>query len=394
MRVSETNAGAVPTPEQSDLEQRLRPLVRATLHQIRPYVPGRPIADVAREFGLTEGIVKLASNENPLGPSPAAQEAVLRMVTELHRYPDGAAQDLRGAIASHIGLTPAHIFVGNGSDEIIKMISETFLSPGDEVVAPHPSFGQYAFGAHLMGARVVQVPFGDDFSYDVDAFARAVTPRTKLLYLCTPNNPTGVHLTHSEVDSLLRRLRDDIIVILDEAYLEYVDAPDPVDSRVWVRAGRPVISLRTFSKMYGLAGLRLGYGVADPALVRFLHQVREPFNANAVAQAAAAAALGDTAYVERVRAANAAGKEQYYRGLEALGAHAVRSQANFVLARVGDGEAVFAALLRRGVIVRAGFPTLDAFIRISVGTEAENSRCLAALQEVLASVSATGGRTQ
>ncbi|MCY0869917.1 MAG: aminotransferase class I/II-fold pyridoxal phosphate-dependent enzyme, partial [Firmicutes bacterium] len=172
------------------------------------------------------------------------------------------------------------------------------------------------------------------------------------------------------------------------------DAPDPVDSRVWVRAGRPVISLRTFSKMYGLAGLRLGYGVADPALVRYLHQVREPFNANAVAQAAAAAALGDAEHVQRVRAVNSAGKEQYYRGLEALGAPAVRSQANFVLARVGDGERVFNALLRHGVIVRAGFPTLEAFVRISVGTERENTRCLKALEEVLADVSAAGARTQ
>lgn len=362
----------------SGVASAMRPHLRA----IRPYVPGRPAADVAREFGVTD-IVKLASNENPYGPSPRAIESARAMAAQLHRYPDGAAQDVRQAVAAACGVTVGHVLMSNGSDEMIKMLSETFLGPDDEIVVPSPSFAQYAFGAQVMGAAVREVPLRGDFTYDLEALLAAVTPRTKLLYLCTPNNPTGTWLTHAEVARFMERVAPHVVVVLDEAYREYVDAPDPLDSLAFIRAGRRVISLRTFSKMYGLAGVRLGYAIADPHLIACVNQVREPFNANAVAQAAATAALDDAEFVLRVRELNAAGRVQYYEGLARLGVPVVATQANFVLARVGDGMKVFDALQRRGVVVRAGFQGLFAYVRISIGTEQENGRCLEALGEVL-----------
>lgn len=362
--------------------QKNRAAVRPHLLEIRPYVPGRPATDVARELGVSE-VVKLASNENPYGASPRAIETVRTMVGSLHRYPDGAAQDVRRAIATACGVTAQHVLMSNGSDEMIKMLSETFLSQGDEIVVPAPSFSQYAFGAQVMDAHVREVPLGEDFAYGLDRFLQAVTERTKLLYLCTPNNPTGTWLTHGEVAAFMERVPSHVIVVMDEAYLEYVDTPDPLDSLAFIRAGRPVISLRTFSKIHGLAGLRLGYALADPEWIGYVNQVREPFNANAVAQAAACAALEDREFVRRVRDLNATGREQYYDGLARLGVPFVRTQGNFLLARVGDGMRVFEALLRHGVIVRAGFRGIDQYVRISIGTEEENRRCLEALGEVL-----------
>lgn len=364
------------------LAERVRPLVRPNLHEIKPYVPGRTIAEVQKEFGLHD-VVKLASNENPLGPSKKAIAAIQQLLSELNRYPDGAAVDVREAIAKHVQLTPEHVFVGNGSDEIIKMIAETFLQHGDEVIVPFPSFAQYNFGAQVMGAKVVSVPLTADFQYDFEAMKARITKRTKLIYVCSPNNPTGTWTTHTQVKSFLEEIPEDLVVILDEAYLEYVDSPDPLHSLEFISEGKPVLSLRTFSKMYGLAGLRLGYALGDPGLIRFLHQVREPFNVNAVAQVGAAAALQDHEHVEACRAANQSGRLQFYKGLKELGIPYVPTQGNFLLAQVGDGMRVFEALERYGVIVRAGFPGLQEYVRISIGTEAENERCLAALAQVL-----------
>lgn len=357
---------------------RIRPLVRPHLLDINPYVPGRPAAEVMREFGLTN-VVKLASNENPAGPSPKAVAAITQMLPDLHLYPDGAAYDIRGAIARHTGLSSDHVFVGNGSDEVIKLIMETFLEPEDEVLTPFPSFMSYALSAAMVNATLVQVPLTADFQYNLDEVLAHITARTKLIVLCTPNNPTGTWLTHTAVDAFMSAVPADVIVVIDEAYLEYVDSPDVLDSLQFVRERRAVISLRTFSKMYGLAGLRLGYALADPAIIRFLHQVRLPFNVNAVAQVGCEAALADEAHVVRSRAMNAAGREQYYTGLTRLGIPYIPTQGNFLLARVGDGQAVFEALQRRGVIVRAGFAGLSPYIRISIGTQAQNESCLAAL---------------
>ena len=361
---------------------RVRPLVRSNLHAISPYVPGRPIADVMQEYGLPD-VVKLASNENPWGPSPKALLAVQDAMHDMHRYPDGAAKDLRAAIASHLNLDPGYVLVSNGSDEMIKMLSETFLDKGDEVIVPFPSFAQYTFGAMVMGAQIVQVLLRDDLQYDIEALLQAVTPRTKLVYLCTPNNPTGTWLTHEQVRFFLDRIAQDVVVAIDEAYLEYVTSPDPVRSLEFIREGKPVLSLRTFSKIHGLAGLRLGYAIGDPHLLSFINQVREPFNVNALAQSAAIAALQDDHHVAVVRENNEQGREQYYAFFDEAGLAYCKTQGNFVLVNVGDGMAVFDAMQRRGVIVRAGFGGLKEYIRISIGTKEENDRCLQVLAEVL-----------
>lgn len=372
--------------EFSDVGQHLdaivRPLVRDTLLSIRPYVPGRPIKDVMKEYQV-EHVIKMASNENPVGPSPKAITAIEDMLADLNRYPDGAAQDLRQALAAHVGVSDAAVFVGNGSDEVIKMIAETFLQPGDEIVVPFPSFSQYDFGAQVMGATVIPVPLANGFQYDLAEMRKHVTANTKLVYLCSPNNPTGTWLTHRATAQFIDSLPENVIVICDEAYLEYVDTPDPLRSIELIRAGKPVLSLRTFSKMYGLAGMRLGYALGNPTLIRYLHQVREPFNVNAMAQAAAIAALGDVDHVQKSRAVNSDGREQLYRGFEQLGIHYIPTQGNFMIAEVGDGGRVFQELQAKGIIVRVGFPGIPEFIRVSIGTREENAQFLVALAEVL-----------
>ncbi len=364
--------------EKDRVVDRLYPRVRETLHQIRPYVPGRPAADVMREFGLAD-VVKLASNENPFGTSPRAREAVFEAAREMHRYPDGATTSLRKAIAAHLALNSDQVLVSNGSDEMIKMVSETFLQPGDEVVAPFPSFAQYGFGANVMGAKMVHAPLTPTFFYDVDALLARITERTKIVYLCSPNNPTGTWLTHAQAESYMARVPDHVLTVFDEAYVEYVDAIDPLDTLRWVREGRAVLSFRTFSKMYGLAGLRLGYALGNPGILSFIEKVREPFNANALAQCAAEAALLDTAFVEMVRRKTKEGRRQLEAGVQALGYHTVPSQGNFSLVYTGNGRETFERLQRLGVIVRAGFPGLDAYIRVSIGTFEENERFLQAL---------------
>ncbi len=370
------------TWEWKNLDEMVRPLVREALLSIRPYVPGRPIQDVMREFGLAR-VIKMASNENPLGPSPKAVAAIQAMLGELHRYPDGAAQDLRSAIAMHTGLPRDAVFVGNGSDEVIKLVAETFLEPGDEMLAPYPSFSQYDFSAHVMGATLAPVALAEGFAYELGEMRKHIRANTKLVVLCTPNNPTGTWLTHTEVAEFVDSLPSNVIIVLDEAYNEYVDAPDPVRSVELIQAGYAVLSLRTFSKMYGLAGMRLGYALGNPSLIRYLHQARAPFNVNAMAQAAAIAALTDTDHVARSRASNLAGKEQLYRGLERLRVAYVPTQGNFLIARVGDGERVFQSLQEKGVIVRAGFLGLSEYVRVSIGTAEENEQFLKTLADVL-----------
>ena len=234
-----------------------------------------------------------------------------------------------------------------------------------------------------MGATVVPVPLSSGFEYDLDSIREHVTEKTKLVYLCSPNNPTGTSLSHRAAAHFIESLPEKVIVVCDEAYLEYVDTPDPLRSIEWVKAGKPVLSLRTFSKMYGLAGMRLGYAIGNPSLIRYLHQVREPFNVNAMAQAAAIAALGDEAHVQKSREMNRLGKEQLYRGFERLGIPYIPTQGNFLMAEVGNGMQVFQELQKKGVIVRAGFPGIPEYIRVSIGTTEENEQFLKALAEVL-----------
>jgi histidinol-phosphate aminotransferase len=340
------------------------------------YEPGKPIEDVAREFGLDpEGIVKLASNENPWGPSPRALAAARRALEHGQLYPDGGCVELRRALARVHGLDAAQYVPGNGSNEIIELLGHVFLGPGDEAVMGAPAFVVYKLVTLLFGAKAVEVPLAG-FRHDLAAMTRAITPRTKLVFVASPNNPTGASNPAEEILAFARALPPHVILVLDEAYAEYDEgAPD---LRPLIREGRHVIGLRTFSKIYGLAALRIGYGYAGAGLAALLQRVRQPFNVNAIAQAAAVAALDDAEFVERCVRENRAGRVRLAAGLRALGLECVPSTANFLLVRVGDGARWFAALERRGLIVRPlrsyGLPE---WLRVTVGTPEQNERLLA-----------------
>lgn len=356
-------------------------LARPAVLDIRPYEPGKPLEEVRRELGLRD-LVKLASNENPLGPSPLAVAAVRRAAGEIHRYPDPVCHRLTLALAERLGVEPSWIVCGNGADDLIRLAAEAFLDPGDEAVFADPSFITYRYAVQLMNARSVAVPL-EGFTLDLERMAEAVSPRTKLIFVCNPNNPTGTAVGRAALERLLERLPEGVLVVLDEAYREYVADPDYPDGLDYVRRGHPVLVLRTFSKIHALAGLRIGYGVAAPELIEVLRRPRQPFPVNALAQEAALASLEDTAHLARGRENNDAGKEFLYRSLEERGIAYVPTQANFLLVRVDDSRAAFRSLLRRGVIVRpADAFGLSGFLRVTIGLPAENRRFVEALAEV------------
>lgn len=346
------------------------------------YEPGKPIESVAREYGLnSEKIAKLASNENPFGPSPMAVSAAELALRTAHLYPDGGCCALREKIAATRGLSPDSILVGNGSNEIIELLGHAFLRPGVEVVMGAQAFIVYKLVAKLFGATPVEVPM-PDFCHDVDAMLAAVTERTRLLFVASPNNPTGMANTEADLVRLAQNLPEHVIFCLDEAYAEYLEnAPD---LRALIAAGRKIVCLRTFSKIYGLGGFRVGYAYGAPELIALLQRVRQPFNVSAIAQAAATAALGDDGFVVKCKRENAAGRELLCRELSALGLETFGGSANFVLCRVGDGRAIFEQLQRRGIIVRPLAPYgMAEYVRITIGTADENARLLAAMSEVL-----------
>lgn len=353
------------------------------IRRLIPYQPGKPIEEVQREFGLSE-VIKLASNENPLGPSPRALMALQDAATRVFLYPDGACHDLRNALEIHHGLSGDHFVFGNGSDEIIHLLGLTFLQPGDEVILGDPSFVHYASVAVLNQCVCHKVPL-TDWTHDLEAMAAKINAKTRLVFIANCNNPTGTIVTRAQVDAFMAHIPERVVVVLDEAYYEYVEHPDYPQSLDYVREGRSVVILRTFSKAYGLAGLRVGYGMARPDIVGFLNQVREPFNVNLLAQAAAVAALQDTEHVQRTLAVNRAGRDTYYAAFEQLGLPYVRSEGNFVwLDTLRDGQTVFQALMRRGIIVRAfRSPGTEQFIRVTVGTPEQNTKFLDALAHVL-----------
>jgi histidinol-phosphate aminotransferase len=347
------------------------------------YEPGKPIDDVARELGLDPaGILKLASNENPLGPSPLAVAAATRALAHGELYPDGGCFVLRQKLAARHGLAAEQFVVGNGSNELLELLGHVFLRPGDEVVMGAPAFIVYKLVTLLFGARPVEVPLVAH-RHDLDALARAVTPRTKLVFLPSPNNPTGTANTEAEIHAFVRALPEQVVFVFDEAYAEYLD--NPPDLRPLLSEGRKVIGLRTFSKIFGLASLRVGYGYTSAELAGLLNRVRQPFNVNAIGQAAAVAALDDTDFMARARATNATGLRQLSSSLIVRGLEIVPSEANFLLVRVGDGARVFAELQRRGVIVRPMKPYgMPEWVRVTVGAPAQNERFLAALDQVFA----------
>ncbi len=355
------------------------------------YEPGKPIETVARELGLDPAtIIKLASNENALGPSPKAVAAARAALGEAQLYPDGGCFALRQKLAARLALTPPQIVPGNGSNELLELLGHVFLRPGDEAVMGAPAFVVYKLVTLLFGAKPVEVPLVNH-RHDLAALAAAVTPRTKLVFLPSPNNPTGTANTEAEILAFARALPPHVVLAFDEAYAEFLD--NPPDLRPLIAEGRHVVCLRTFSKIYGLAALRVGYGYTTPEIAALLHRARQPFNVNAIAQAAACAALDDTEFAARSARENRAGLAQLEAGCRALGLETVPSVANFLLIRVGDpstpstssgpagsgqsGARVFAALQKRGVIVRPLQPyAMPEWIRVTVGTAVQNERLL------------------
>jgi len=344
------------------------------------YEPGKPIEDVARELGLDPAtIIKLASNENPRGPSPKAVAAGKLALEHGELYPDGGCFALRQKLAAVHGLGADQYVIGNGSNEIIELLGHVFLGPDDEVVFGGPAFVVYRLVTLGFGAKVVEVPL-KDWRHDLDAMARAITPRTKLVFVASPNNPTGTANTPEELAAWARALPEHVVAVFDEAYAEYLAPEMAMDLRPLIAEGRKVIGLRTFSKIYGLASLRVGYGYAGKELAALLNRMRQPFNVNAIAQAAATAALDDVEFAEAGARENRAGLAQLEAGLRGIGLEWVPSVANFMLVHVGDGARVFSALQARGVIVRpVKVYGLPGYIRVTVGTRAQNERLLAEL---------------
>jgi histidinol-phosphate aminotransferase len=351
------------------------------LHDLVSYEPGKPIEDVARELGLKpHEIIKLASNENPLGPSPKALAAMREMLERAHFYPDGGGFYLREAIAKKFGFERASVMLGCGSNEIIEFIGKAFLNPGDEIVVARHAFVVYKLMATLFGATTIEVP-DPNFAHDLDAMAAAITPKTKEVFIANPNNPTGTLLSQDEIDRFMEKVPDHVIVVFDEAYHEFLE--NPPDTLKFIRAGRNVVVLRTFSKIQGLANLRIGYGLAKPELIDVLQKTRQPFNTNGIAQAGALAGLMDEDHQRKTREITIEGRNFLQREFGAMGLEYVPSFANFVLVRVNDGKGVFQALMRKGIIVRDmtsyGLPE---WIRVSIGTMEQNERFLAELKKL------------
>ena len=357
---------------------------RPSVNALTPYQPGKPVEDVQRELGL-DRVVKLASNEGPFGPFPAAAEAIASGIPDLNRYPDGGAYRLHEKLAARHGVDIAEIAVGAGADGCIDMVSQAILDPGDEIVSGWPSFPSYVIYARKQGAEAKLVPLVEH-RYDLDALLAAVSPRTKLVYVCLPNNPTGTMNTADELDDYFARVPDHVLTVVDQAYFEYIDRPDYPDAvERYLKAGKRVIVLRTFSKIYGLAGLRVGYAVGPRRCIASMAKVRRPFDLTTPAQAAAVASIGEDAEIERRRSVNAEGLARLELLLREHGLEPVPSVGNFMYVETGsDANELFDRLLREGVIVRplAGFGAPTA-IRVSVGTAGELDFFAAALNRVL-----------
>jgi histidinol-phosphate aminotransferase len=348
------------------------------------YQPGRPIEEVARELNLpADSIIKVASNENPFGPSPLAIAAMQKAIAGVNFYPDGNAFYLKQKLAAKLGVEPANLILGNGSNEIIEFVSHALLAPGDDVVVSQFCFAIYPIVAKMFGANVVTVP-AKNHGHDLPAMLRAITPKTRIVFVANPNNPTGTLAPREDVIELVNNVPDDVLLVMDEAYIEFLD--DAVDLVSLIRLGvrKNLILMRTFSKIYGLAGLRIGYGIGNPEFISALEKIRQPFNINLLAQTAALAALDDDEHVRKTRANNFAGLEFFNRAFRELKLEYVPSSANFILVRVGEGQKVFDAMQKQGVIVRPmGGYQLPEWIRISAGTPKENVRSTDVLKSVL-----------
>jgi histidinol-phosphate aminotransferase len=356
-------------------------LVNEPILDIHPYQPGKPIEELERELGIP-GAVKLASNENPFPPPPGVLEALRKALSGLHRYPDGSGYYLRQALAKKHGVSPESIVLGNGSNELIELLARAFVRHGEEVVLPHPSFVVYPSIVQAVGGTRVVVTL-KEHRIDLSKMRRAITALTKMVFIANPNNPTGTIVTAEEVEKFLDKVPDHVIVVFDEAYYDFAAGPDFPDTLGHLRHGKRVVVLRTFSEMASLAGLRVGYAVADPDCIALVNRIRQPFNVNTLAQVAALAALGDESHVQRSVEAVREGARSLAAALTALGVRHVPSRANFILAEFDDATLVYEQLLKLGVIVRpmTSFG-LERALRITVGTPEENARLVEALRTV------------
>jgi histidinol-phosphate aminotransferase len=349
---------------------------------LQPYVPGKPIEELEREYGV-KNVIKLASNESPLGPSPKALAAAQAALPEMARYPDGGGFALKHALATKLGVLVEQITLGNGSNDILEFAARAFVTAQDEVLFSQHAFAVYPIVTQAVGARAVEVP-ARDWGHDLAAMRAAITARTRLIFIANPNNPTGTWLRRAALEEFLDTMPASVIVVVDEAYFEYVEDKEYPNTVAWLARYPNLICARTFSKIYGLAGLRVGYGVSSPAIADILNRVRQPFNVNSIAQAAAVAALGDDAHLEKARRVNADGMRQLVKGFEQLGLDYIPSVGNFVCVEVGEAGRVYEQLLRAGVIVRPvanyGMPR---HLRVTVGLSNENQRFLDALKTVL-----------
>ena len=355
------------------------------IHAIAPYQPGKPISELAREMGLNEAdIIKLASNENPLGVSPLAQRAIHKALDEIARYPDGNGFELKQALSRRYGVAPESIVLGNGSNDVLDLAARAFLTPQTSAIYSQHAFAVYPLAVQAVGARGIEVP-AKNFGHDLDAMLRAVRPDTRLVFIANPNNPTGTMVQPAQLETFIAALPDHVLVVLDEAYHEYLAPELRSDSVGWLKKFNNLLITRTFSKIYGLAGLRAGYALAAPGVADLMNRVREPFNVNSIALAGAAAALDDMDFVRRSFELNQAGMTQLTLGFKRLGIEYIPSYGNFVSFKVGDARGVYQKLLKSGVIVRpiASYGMPD-YLRVSIGLESENTRFLDSLRQALA----------
>ncbi|HET7625129.1 MAG TPA: histidinol-phosphate transaminase [Verrucomicrobiae bacterium] len=354
------------------------------LKELPVYQPGRPIEEVARELGLPSAdVIKLASNENPLGPSPAALAAMRNVLAHLNLYPDGNAFYLKQKLAEKLGVQTANLILGNGSNEIIEFVGHALMQPDSDIVVSQFCFAIYPLVAKIFNANVITVP-AKNHGHDLAEMLKAITPKTRVVFVANPNNPTGTVVSKNELVQFAARIPKNVLLVLDEAYIEFLDDAADFVSEIIAGNAPNILLMRTFSKIYGLAGLRIGYGIAQPEIIAMLEKVRQPFNINSIAQAGALAALDDSEHIRKTRENNALGLKFFEEELRKLGLEFVPSAANFLLVRVGAGQRIFEELQKRGVIVRPmGGYQLPEWIRISIGTDKENARCVNALREIV-----------
>ena len=353
--------------------------VSENIKSLIPYVPGKPIDELERELGIS-GSIKLASNENPLGPSPKAVTAVRKALEGLNRYPDGSGFHLSRALAGKYGVDPDRIILGNGSNELIELVVRTYVQPGDEVISADPSFVVYRMITQAAGGSNVIVPCRE-MRHDLDAMAERITAKTRIVFIANPNNPTGTMNNKNEMDRFMNRVPDQVLVAVDEAYFEYVTHADYPDSLDYLKDGRNVLALRTFSKIYGLAGLRIGYGITQPDIAELMNKVRQPFNTNSLGQLGALAALADRKHVEKSVALNNEGKQFLYQSFQRLGVSYLPTETNFVMFETRfDGREVYGALLKQGVIIRS---MGGMRLRVTIGLPEENKRFVSELEKIL-----------